>query len=402
MKNIKSIMDAHFSHLTIDAKFLNAIHQYGVTWLNRSEDHIHFFGGNLLGVYPIRYTSSDRNEFLDVLLGIDESVVRKEIVSLPHIDDEWKRATDMVNISCVYLVHRIMNSSLSTSQKEKGMTDVLTILHYKLFSSLMAHFFRYPADEKTATATYAALSKKYAIKQKGTWGGVMEQRAHDIFSSSSIHYQTIKKFNDDAAIVYMITDIQGRLRNMVKNIWVVFDEIRTSDAKILTTGGTIELDGKIVVRDVSRLLSDYSRYLNEIILDKNRFIKDELIQVISSAQYTMPQELLIQALTFISDNHSKQNVRKFLDEVLLHAFEFVTQDKVGKESMSDLSILLSRLRALYMASRSSHPALLIIRDLGSQILKKSVNTRSESTLASVRTGTCLYIVLRIFTKNYYK
>ena len=212
----------------------------------------------------------------------------------------------------------------------------------------------------------------------------MEQRAHDIFSSSSIHYQTIKKFNDDAAIVYMITDIQGRLRNMVKNIWVVFDEIRTSDAKILTTGGTIELDGKIVVRDVSRLLSDYSRYLNEIILDKNRFIKDELIQVISSAQYTMPQELLLQALTFISDNHSKQNVKKFLDEVLLHAFEFVTQDKVGKESMSDLSILLSRLRALYMASRSSHPALLIIRDLGSQILKKSVNTRSESTLASVR------------------
>ena len=112
MTNIKSIMDAHFSHLKIDAKFLNAIHQYSVTWLNRSEDHIHFFGGNLLGVYPIRYTSSDRNEFLDVLLGIDESVVRKEIVSLPHIDDEWKRATDMVNISCVYLVHRIMNSNL--------------------------------------------------------------------------------------------------------------------------------------------------------------------------------------------------------------------------------------------------------------------------------------------------
>lgn len=402
MTNIKSIMDAHFSHLKIDAKFLNAIHQYGVTWLNRSEDHIHFFGGNLLGVYPIRYTSSDRNEFLDVLLGIDESVVRKEIVSLPHIDDEWKRATDMVNISCVYLVHRIMNSNLSTSQKEKGMVDALTILHYKLFSSLMAHFFRYPADERTATATYAALSKKYAIKQKGTWGAVMEQRAHDIFSSSSIHYQTIKKFNDDAAIVYMITDIQGRLRNMVKNIWVVFDEVRIADAKILTTGGTIELDGKIVVRDVSRLLSDYSRYLNEIVLDKNRFIKEELIQVISSAQYTMPQELLLQALTFISDNHSKQNVKKFLDEVLLHAFEFVTQDKIGKESMSDLSVLLSRLRALYMASRSSHPALLTIRDLGSEILKKSVKTRSESTLASVRTGTCLYIVLRVFTKNYYK
>lgn len=398
---IKSIMDAQLSHLKIDAKLLAAIHKYRVTWINKSEDHIKFFGGNLLGVYPIRYTTSDRNDWLDVLLELDEYETRKKIISMPHIDEDWKRATDMVNVSCCYLTHAIMTSSLSSAQKEAGMVDVLLVMQYKLFSSLMAHFFRYSADEKTALGTYAALSKKYAIKQHGTWDAVLTARAKDIINTQSIHHQTIVKFNDDGAIVYMITDIQGRLRNMVKNIWGVFDQVRVEDAKILSTGGTIELDGKITVRDVSRVFPSYTRYLDEIILDKRRFIKPELVEVICSAQYTMSDHLLYEALNYLSDNHNDKKVKEFLSETLLHAFDYVTNDKSGKDSMKDLSTLLARIRALYMASRSSDPALLKIRDLGNDILKKAISSRSESTIASVRTGTALYIILRTLTMRYY-
>lgn len=399
--NIKSIMDSHLSHLKIDAKLLAAIHRYRVTWINKSEDHIKFFGGNLLGVYPIRYTTSDRNDWLDVLLELDEYAARKQIISMPHIDEDWKRATDMVNVCCCYLTHAIMTSTLSTAQKEAGMIDVLLVMQYKLFSSLMAHFFRYSADEKTALGTYAALSKKYAIKQHGTWDAVLTARAKDIISSESIHHQTIVKFHDDAAIVYMITDIQGRLRNMVKNIWGVFDQVRVEDAKILSTGGTIELDGKITVRDVSRVFPSYTRYLDEIILDKRRFIKPELVEVICSAQYTMSEHLLYEALNYLVDHHNDKKVKEFISETLLHAFDYVTNDKSGKDAMRDLSTLLARIRALYMASRSSDPALLRMRDLGNDILKKAISSKSESTIASVRTGVCLFIILRTFTKSYY-
>jgi hypothetical protein len=188
---------------------------------------------------------------------------------------------------------------------------------------------------------------------------------------------------------------------MVKNIWGVFDQVRVEDAKILSTGGTIELDGKIVVRDVSRVLPGYTRYLDEIISDKRRFIKPELIEVICSAQYTMSEHLLYEALNYISDNYNNKTVKAFVTETLLHAFDYITNDKSGKDAMRDLSTLLARLRALYMASRSSDPALLKMRDLGGEILKKSISSRSESTIASVRTGVCLFIILRVFTKNYY-
>lgn len=401
MSNIKSIMDSRMKHLKIDAKFLKAAHLYGTAWLNKSEEHIKFFGGNLLGVYPIRYTSSDRNEWLDELLGLDEYEVRKEIISLPHIDEDWKRGTDVVNLSCVYLCHAIANTSMSHSQKEQGMIDVLLIMQYKLLSSLMAHFFRYPADEKTALATYAALSKKYAIKQHGTWYGVLLARCKDIISTESIHHQTIVKFDDDAAIMYMITDIQGRLRNMIKNLWGVFDLVRTQDAKILTTGGTIVLDGKTVVRDMTRNLAPYTRYLKEVVVDKARFIKVELVEVIASAQHTMPEALLYQALNYISEHHNDKKVDEFLTETLLHAFENLRDDARGQERMHDLAAFIAYLRSLYMASRSSDPTLLKMRELGQEILEKSISSRSESTIASVRTGVSLYVVLRSFSRSYY-
>lgn len=403
MNNVKSVMDNHCKHLKLDASFAKEVHKYTHGWLNKNEDHIQFFGGNLLGVHTIRFTSSDRNGWLDELLGIDEGDVRRDVVSLPSIDENWKRGTDVVNLSCVYLVHRVYNSTLPIKVKEQLMVDLLLIMQFKLFSSLMAHFFRYPADEAVALATYAALSKKYAIKQAGNWYNVLLERAKDVISSASIHHQTIVKFNDDAAIMYMITDIQGRLRSIVKNLWVVFDKVRTQDAKIMQVGGMVNLDGKMVVRDVARNFTPYMRYLREIIQDANTFIKPELIEIIASAQHTMPAELLNQALLYMSDaaKSSNKDVDDLLNETMLHAFAYLSKDRRAQEAMGDLGSLIAKLRALYMASRSSDPALLKMRTLGERILKKAVKSKSSSTLAAVRTGLFLYIVLRTFAKGHY-
>ena len=167
MANIKSVLDASCASLKIDSRLLKDIHRYGQLFCNKNADHVQFFGGNLTGVNPIRFMASDKNEWVDELLSIDEYTTRQAIIALPTIDAEWIRGTDVMNISCLYLAHRVMNSALPHNTRIQGMTDILLVMQYKLLSSLMAHFFRYPADEATALATYAALSKKYAIKQHG-------------------------------------------------------------------------------------------------------------------------------------------------------------------------------------------------------------------------------------------
>ena len=400
--NIKSVFDGFSHNLKVDKTLMKNIHAYNQAFINKTDDHIEFFGGNLLGVQTVRFMSSDKNDWIDGLLHLDEYKVRQAVTALPTIKSDWVRATDVVNLSCVYLVHRIFNSDLSHEDKQQCMIDTLMVMHFRLFGSLLAYYFRYPADESTALATYAALSKKFLIKQHGNWNAVLKARCQDIISDDSIHYQTIKKFDDDAAIVYMITDIQGRLREMVKKIWRVFDIVRTQNAQILTVGGTIELDGKTVVKDVSRNYSPYRRYLNEISLDRGRFIKPELVEIIASAMHTMSEELLTQTLNYLVDHAGKdKDIEKFMDEVLLHAFEYLSTDRRAQETMGDIGSLVAKLRALYMASRSSDEAVMKIRDHGEIIVKKAVNTRNESAIAAVRTGLALYVVLRTFARNHY-
>ncbi len=266
----------------------------------------------------------------------------------------------------------------------------------------MAHFFKYPADEATAMATYAALSKKYSIKQHGNWYGVLLNRCMDIVDHQSIHYQTIVKFNDDDAIIYMIQDIQGRLRDVIKKLWKVFEMVRTQNAKILSNSGMIELDGKLMVKDLSRDLPPYKKYIEDVVLDKGRFIKPELVNVITDAITTIPDKLMYEALEHINAKvATDKNIQQFIDKIAVHAFQTLLEHGNTKQLLQNKALLISRLKALYMASRSSDPLLLEMRDLGVKIFKKAVNTKSTSTLAAVRTGVMLYITLRMFAKDYY-
>jgi len=400
MANIKSIMDKACEHLKVDAHLSKQVHNFAMTFLNK---YVEFFGGNLTGVHPIRFLSTDKYEWLEELIGIDEYDVKAKIVKLPSIDENWKRATDMVNISCVYLVHKIATSDMDPVSKEQAMTDVLLVMQYKLLCSLIVHYYPYQVDESTAQAVYASLTKKYALKQHGSWQAVLVARCKDIINQQGIHWHTIERFDDDAAIVYMISDIQIRLRAMIKKLTEVFYEIRRQDKKIMSTSGKVEMDGQDVVKDVSRNFTPYQHYMNEIVTDPRRFIKPELINIICELMPTMSETLFSDALVKLVEKAgaNDKHTLELLNEILLHAFDYLHNDPNAAKSMKDYPKLLAKLRALYMASRSSDEGLLKMRDLGEKVLKQMGITKNVSMIAALRTGIFLYTVLRIFTKQHY-
>lgn len=403
-ENIKSVMDRHGAHLKFDAGLLKAIHQYRVSFANRNADHSKFFGGNMFGVYPIRFKTDDRLAWTDGILGIDEYSVRKDIIALPTVNENWVRGTDVMNLSCVWMTHRFYESNLSDKLKHQAMIDCQLVFQYKLLTSLMAHYFKYPTDESTALAVYAALSKKFALKKYGTWQAMLEARSEDIISPGEIHYKAIQRFNDDDDIQYMVTDIQGRLRAMMKNMYEVFLEVKQNDARIMQRGGTIELEGKTVVRDVIRNENMYKRYLYEIMIDRSRFIKPELVDVIAVSMKAMSEQQLFDTLNFIVDSQGKpmwKDIETFANEVMLHAFEFIQSDQMLFERSNDILYLITRLRAIYMSSRSTDPSLLLMRKLGEKIVGKAITSRNPATIAAVRTALMLYIVLRVMSIKHY-
>lgn len=402
-ENIKSIFDRHGKHIKFDKQLLKQIKDYGNGFVNASEDNIHFFGGNAIGVYPVRFKPADRHSFLTDILGLEESEIRNEVKNLPTVNEDWVRGTDVMNLSCLWLAHRFKISGIAAKDAEEGLYQSILILNFKLITSLMMHFFPHPVSPELSQMIYDELSMKYTLRKEGSWMGLMNERTEDIISPRGIHADTLTKFNDDGDIQYMITDVQGRLRSIIKNLWVVLDDIRKREMKRHKQSYFSDLEGEIVIRDMSKRYSSYRTYIEGIISSTaNEFIKPDLITVISSMLPTMPKHMLALGLVEFHKQYGRKNkqVVNWLALIITHCFEQVMSDPKTAKKVNNIPDLLIYMRSLYMASKSKGDVETMRMD-GGKFVKKYVKASNESIVSPVRTGIMLYILLRMFAKDHY-
>jgi hypothetical protein len=280
----------------------------------------------------------------------------------------------------------------------------MLVLQYKFFTSRYYRHFRYPADRATAEATYAQLSYKFDIKTYGSWSALFRARAEDIVAKTSIHYRTITHMDDDRKVIYMLNDTQGRIRDMLKNIYDVFLRVHQQGIRISSTSSVIEHDGVEVLKDKSRNLLAYGRYINSIISDRNSFMREELMVIVEKLMHTMPPKLFRETLEWMSHNYRQRganDIEETLNETLVHSFDYFSDNREAVRDTHDLPGLLARLRGVYMSSRSTDPVLFALREKVEGIVKKATGNKNTSVIASVRTGVLLYVVLRAMTMTHY-
>ncbi len=403
--NVKSVFDTECSHLKFDKKLGVLIARYVLDFINKNSDHMTFFGGNLTGVQIVRFKEEDRNRWFTDILGTDELLLEDLLYKLPEIVKERHTTSDVFNISVMWVIHRFMVSPLLNSDdKHDAMINASLALQMKYLTSLLFNYIKYPIDREVAEATYAAFTMKYALKKYGSWLATLTARSEDMIAKDSIHYNTFFKFNDDKKITYAISDSQGRIRDMLKNIMALFKQVHAQGERIITTSDIVEHDGENVLKDKQNNLIRYNRYLHTTITDKNSFIKDELMEVVGKAMPTMPTKLLYQVLNWCSDNYRRSGadeVEKLIDITITHSFNYLIDHRSILKSNVNLPEFVARLRGVYMSSRSTDDDLLLMRQYGETIVRASASTKNPTIIASIRTGLLLYIVLRGFTMHHY-
>ena len=401
-ESIKSIFESYGSHLTFDQRLADKINIYCKSFINKNDDHIQFFGSNLTGVYPVRMTTTDELDWTLDILGLDNIEIKKLVKDLPHINENWVRGTDVFTLSGFWVVYRLMASNLPIKVKEKAIHSAVLNVHFKYISSIMAHYFRFDVDKAIAQAVYDRLSLKFRLKTEGSWLGLLEHRAKDLMSPKSIHLQTLMSYSPDDAIQYLITDTQGRMRDVVKNLWAVLAEVRLED-KRTTTKGMIDLDGDLAVRDVTAQLTPYKDYINTVITEPASFLKSEIVSIVCDAMPKMPPEHFKSALQVICVLRGKNNkeLNKLVDLTMVHVFDQFAKDRTLQKSTKDLAVLVAHMRALYTAPRSKGDVITLRKGF-EDIINKYLKLNSPVWTAAIRTGILLYIVIRAFTKNKYQ
>jgi septum formation topological specificity factor MinE len=404
-RSIKEVFESECGRLTINANFIKQLHLYQTQFVNKNHDHIAFFGSNLLGVHPVRFMPADRDKWFDEILGADEPKLESELLALPTVNEEFIVSSDTMNLSCAWLTHAIYKSGhLSAEQKHQGMVDAMLVLQYKFLTSRLYRHFKYPAQESVAQATYAELSGKYAIKQYGSWSALFDARADDIIGKDSIHYRAITKMDDDLDVVAMLNDIQGRIRDMLKNIYDVYLKVHASGGRINTASAVVEHDGEAILKDRQKNLSAYTRYINEIVSDKNSFMREELMRVIEKLVHTAPEKLFRLTLEWMSTNYQKTGagvVEQVLNETLVHSFSYYAEHASYVRGNPNIATLLERLKGVYMSSRSTDPILMELRSKTESLVWMATKNKNQSVVASVRTAVLLYIVARTLTMTHY-
>lgn len=407
MSNVNSTFEKHCSHIVFDAKFLTKVKVYEQQFVNKNDTHIAFFGGNLMGVHPVRFKDEDRNRWFNDVMDADEDSLEDDLHALPAILPHRHVSSDVMNLSCFWMAHKFMTSPLlNEQQRYEGALACILVVQYKFITSILTDWFRWNADPIIAQATYAALNKRFGLKVAGSWGALLRIRANAVVGKGELHHKELLSFLNDEKIVYMVNDTQGRIKDILKNIRDVFTMVSNSpQMQIRTSNSMIEMDGELKVRDKTRLVSTYMRYILETLPDKNSFIVPELVDVIASIVPTMPKSALQSTLEYMSANSSlraDKDVQQLCTVILQHAFNYLARNPNVMENQSDLGGLLKKMRALYQASRTTDPQIMEMRELAEGIAKRNLKSKNNVLLAAVRNAVLLYVLLRTFTMRHYR
>lgn len=400
---VKRVFDALAKDLVIDSRWLRQLRQYVYNFYTRDSDHIEFFGSGLLGTHRIVYKTSDRKEWFSSIIDVDEVVLRDEVINCKHINKDYKVSSSPFNLSVVYLMHRVQLSSLTSSQKHEALVSLVMMFHYRVMTSIMNHYFGYLANRKTAEAAYNALTLRFDIKRLGSWNALFQQRAESIIDPrAGIHYQTFTKLNDDKKIVYMLNDIESRLKSVINDYSRVFYTVRGQDLVNTTDSGFVLLDGKLVVKDVQGNIAQKKDFVETTLQSEGSFYKEELVQyAIKGMNRTPPDRFksLVKEFPYFYQSKKGQPARQFVEQTLTHMFGYLSQNNIKQ---TDIRQVMIRLRGAYTSNKSTNPLLFTLRDNGDDIVAKLTGVKTRSTVTAMRTSLMMYLVLRAITMDAFK
>jgi len=403
---LKEAFDELMGSQKFDSRMAKKAKLFQVQFVHDNHDHRAFFGGNLIGVHRIRFVYNDYTRYFNDVVDVDEDVVLNQVRRVTTINHDFKISGDPMNLTVMYQVHRFMTSPyLNEKARIDACRDVVLVFLYRSIAALLAHYFKYPIDTETAQAVYERLSGRYLIKKLGTWQAVFNYRADEFIGKESVHIQAVIKFNDDTAIVNAINDLQGRIKDMLKNIYAEFIHVHEHGGKIGSGSATmIDADGEEIVKDKVHGLESYQHYILSVVGDRNSFYKQELVDVVAKVIPTVHGKafpLILDWMTSELNSDHREQISKFIEHVLSMAYNYLLENEYVLHRSRDILLLTSKLKGFILSSRSNSEELEIFRKEGDAIVKASSKQSNNQTVAALRNGLFLYISLRAFTKHAY-
>lgn len=409
---IVAMFDRHFAETKFDRAFCMRIINYTTRFMNKNAEYSEFFGGALLGVQQISFQESDRVEWFDNVLQVNDDLMQFDFLKLAVIDPTHNVMSDVYNHIPAYVCRRLMaESGLPGNMRDEAMIAIFVMLHIKFLTSLLfRRFNKYPAKKEIAEATFMSLNYKWDLRRLGSWHALLRDRALSIIgpdTNYSPHIFGGRNSLTDYWSGRIVSDTQTRIREVINSLYSVYIQVIKEGGKVISSSELgLTTDGETFLKEKTNGFTSYLYYGKEVVTNEANFIRPELINLVDRAMRdSMPPELLEKTLQYLCRNIAQprhQHLDKMFEECLLYVFNQLQSERTQIQRNSDVGGLLLKIKSKLTAPRSSDPAVLYLRDVGEEVVIKATGVqKKQAVCAATRTGLMLYIVLRTITKQYY-
>lgn len=404
-EELKVVFDRHFKHVKFDQRLARGFYGAVISFMNKNQEHMEFFGGVLTGVQRVRFTSQEFNYVTDTLLKLDQQHLKRDFARAEAIVIERDIAGDLFNFILAYCAHRFWTSPLlSTTNRQKAARDVIMLSTCRSLAALMVKNFRYLVDINLATRVYDRMSRRFILKKVGSWKAYLEYRGDRVLDETYPHIQTMVTFGDGQAVVNWAVDTHNRPKETLKEIYDIL-VVALSENDRMKQGSLItsDMEGEEVIVDKTGGTQALLDHLVRALPDEHTFIRHELLPLVLKVVRTAPPHLVEKTLKWLSDNALSAEgpaINTMLVDAANMAFLYIDANELDG-SNTDLGKILISLRNMFMASRAGSDEIEALRTNGSVFVERATGNKNGQVVAAVRTAVFLYAWLRAYTKQYF-
>lgn len=409
-QNLKEIFD-EYCHISIDKKFLERITKWRNKFYSKNSEHVGFFSSASFGLYIPKWTSEEDDEWLTEIIGIDEEEIADYVYELPSINKDFQVSSNILSISFIYLMHKAtINKSLSSADNDRVRKTLMEVLVARYMTSIMyKYFYRGKTSPEVSTEVFERLSKRFDLKVAGNWKNWIEMKAEGFVlgdeqrQDAKYGKQEVFQRFEDELVVRKLNSIKSQLNKAAIEINSVFRQVLEDQDKIASKSAlSMSVDG-LYLADLVRDQTKYLHYQDAIFIDKNTFIKEDLLAVIEQSMPTISSNIFRGALEWILDNQMeskyKRKIMEVRHDILIYAIQLIKDENLHT---NDLVQVGYRLRQNILSGKNNDRTVLKVRKMIDEFIVK-FRPQSKGKLVSLeRSAIMIYIVLRTLAMNYYK
>lgn len=390
-----------YSELGPDDKNLpSRIISFERAFINKNSNHTEFFGGNLIGTPPIRWTDRDTKQWLEEVLLIDDiRGCQRDLYECDDIEKDYNVSSDVFNLSIPWVLNILWRQSSNLKDRPELISALVVGMSFHL-STFMFRRFPNPTNPIIAQSTFEKLSNKFDFKKEGSWINLLRART-DIFLNTEGRYPDVwQEMTNDARTVRMCNEVNGNIRGTVNLLTSNYYTELASSNRMKIASKVGELEGEKVIKDYIRKYDTFRADIASMCSSPSTLIKKDVIEVTYNLSPAADEDMGVNTLNYLSDNYNSRDgwndIPERLGKLLL---DIGRTRKVDFNSIGDV---VGHVRALLRSSNTRVEDIHVVKKSLMDLSKKAnVGERDNRHISNV-VAVATYLVIRILAINYYK